>query len=753
MDLFIEPELTFEKVASEVTLPEDPNAWPNEILQELYKQVPYIADFEPHVVMDRVDAERGFGFGHVEVMNKTEIQRGVSPEGMEAAGIRQARIPVIIKDRKLQPFDVVITEDSQMLPLTEPRLRQAIFRPQAFDITARTPGDMSMIGQLYPPYRQNYGFGGGGATMSVGMGKSGSELSWPDVAPYLPSNFILARMKTKVASFDQYMKDRPASSVAKDMGNPDAGERVSDPAAEKQGTEYSTVKENPNPTHGESVKQASILSAILPTMNESDYNHFFDELRDGNLRLALIKNGSATSVCLKTLADFTPMSTEKTAHAVLDNWPTDVLQVRRGEHGYCVKTASSKCWMPRERVMDRGELVRFAGEKIALEVDQNGSVTATDGAAVGAQPQPEEDQYEMIKDFGIYKVKDSTGRELIGYVFPNLIDTDGKPLPLFLFTNGSQVAVQGEIVGINVGGGASIPEGEPRGHGVFYELLTNGRAQATIPMTIQAQLTSPTQDGDGGETTMRAETFDGRPLDVRVQENISKIVPMDGTMLVPAGLNWLPLDNAEEVVLVSQVEQAQAQKQAASRSPFLEVKIRAGGVDSFSFEGLPVEKLARDSRSFLSTDDALFLLGSLGVDLSYAVEKLGQAAAWSTPVSVHVGRNLTLPGELVKSSYASAETKLAGTKSLRVSLIKEAAVIPDPMAVDTVLSLGFINPENIGTFISYLPTLDEGQKKMCELLIASRLGLRDVPPSALEKAIRATEEVIEGLKVMAFQKN
>ena len=73
------------------------------------------------------------------------------------------------------------------------------------------------------------------------------------------------------------------------------------------------------------------------------------------------------------------------------------------------------------------------------------------------------------------------------------------------------------------------------------------------------------------------------------------------------------------------------------------------------------------------------------------------------------------------------------------------------MAVDTVLWLGFINPENIGVFISYLPALDEAQKKMCELLLASRLGLRDVPTMALEKAIKATENSIEGLKVLAFQ--
>ena len=174
-NLFIDSALTFEKVASETALPEDPNVWPNEILQELYKQVPYIADFDPHVVMDRVDAERGYAFGHVEVVNKSEIQRGADPQAMAAAGIKQCRIPIIVKNRKMQPFDILVTEDSKMLPLTEARLRQAVFRPQAFDVTSQTPGDTCMIGQLYPPFRQNYGFGGGGATMGAGgMGKQGS---------------------------------------------------------------------------------------------------------------------------------------------------------------------------------------------------------------------------------------------------------------------------------------------------------------------------------------------------------------------------------------------------------------------------------------------------------------------------------------------------------------------------------------------------------------------------------------------------
>ena len=90
--LFFEPDVHFEKVASEVMLPEDANSWPNELMQELFKQCPYIADFEPHVTMDRVDAERGFGFGHIEMQNKTEIQHGAEPEAMRPAGIKKARV-------------------------------------------------------------------------------------------------------------------------------------------------------------------------------------------------------------------------------------------------------------------------------------------------------------------------------------------------------------------------------------------------------------------------------------------------------------------------------------------------------------------------------------------------------------------------------------------------------------------------------------------------------------------------------------
>jgi hypothetical protein len=664
MDLFITPKLQFEKVAAEYALPEDPNAWSNEVLQELFKQAPYVADYEPAIVLDKVDAERGYGFGHVEVSNKTEIQPGATVAGLEAAGIKHVKIPILIKNRRLQPFDVMINETGEVLPLTEGRLRAAIFRPASFDITGKTPGDMSMVGQLYPPFRQNFGFGGGGGVMSAGMGKEGSA-------------------------------------------------------------------------------QGSLLETILPTILSEHYEEFFTKIASSDMQAAYVANRCFTQPALKKLAMW-----EKAELPEPDVTPT-IVQISKLDVGYAVKTASHHFWAPKTETWDRGQVCKTFGTKVAMDVDMNGSMT------MGLdEPKPaldtEVDKYDFIKEFGIYKCRTEDGKDIIGYVFPNLIDVDGTPLPLYLFTNGSEKAVQGDLVGINVGGGASLFEGPPRGTGCFYQLLPNGRAQATIPMTIVATLASP---GESSGVTLHARTFDGRQIEVEVQPNIQKVLGVGDTkMLVPETMCWLPLDSAKDVSLLGDPDTADAQTKMASVNPVLTIEIRSSGPDSFSLSGLPIEKLASEQRNFLTFDEALFILGAAGADLKQSCEKLASALQWNATFSVQADRGIVTDRQMMESSVKVAAQVLSKIPDLRQDLVKEAAAIPDPTTVDTVLSLGFINPENISSFIAYLPKIDGAQKKMCELLLVSRLGLRDLPTSALEKAIRATEEVIQGLKVLAFQK-
>jgi hypothetical protein len=753
MDLFIEPSLAFEKVAAEVALSEDPNGWPNEIVQELYKQVPYVADFDPNVVLDRVDAERGFGFGHIEISNKTAMQQGAGPDALEAAGVRHARIPIIIRDRKLAPFDVIVTSDSKMLPLTEARLRQAIFRPQAFDMTGKQPGDQSMVGQLYPPQRGYMGMGGLGAGEMGKMGGVKQALNVSTVGSYLKKQ----TNPQALAGASKSLLGRGAQQVAEGGAAAAKGQKyllagnIAAQRVQKLGAaEACKACGKEKCACAETGKTASLLEAILPTINESHYHAFFEELSEPGLQAAFMKNAYATAPALKALAEYTPMSTSKTAAALADNVTPSVVQLRHEAGTYVVKSASHKFWAVREQTMSRPEALALFGDKTVLAADLSGSATLATGE--GTQEQAEDDKAELITQFGIYKVQDDSGRHLIGYVFPNLLDVDGKALPLALFTNGSQAAVQGEIVGINVGGGASLFEGEPRGYGCFYEVLPNGRAQATIPLHVHATVSRDTMaDSDPGITLM-AETFDGREIQVLVQPNITRVVAgEEGHMLVSTTMRWLPLEKAESVGLTSDPETFS--KTAQATRPFASVLIRSGGVDSFSFDGMPIAKLAEEARSFLTTDESMFLLGALGVHPEYGAKKLAEALTGERPIEVKVARHLRPASESYEQAKKEAAALLASFPPLRRVLTKEAAVIPNPTAVDTVLSLGFLNPENAGVFVAYLPTLDDAQGKMCELLVAARLGLPEIPVSALERAVRSMEDVIEGLRVLAFSES
>ena len=712
MDLFVSPKLTFVKLGSEVEMPEDPNAWPKEILQQLYKQVPYISDFEPHINMDRVDAERGYGFGHVEVSNQSEAQMGTPPDQLDAAGIREVRIPIIIREGKLQPFDVLVTDDSKMKPLTESRLRQAIFRPQQFDVTSKTPGDQSMIGQLYPPYRQNHGGGGGGVSIPE-MGKTSSALEeW---------------LEKEASATDEYF----ATSLKHG----------------RLGKESMTVSANVG-LDGEwdgEVKEASIplmLPAILGTINTSDLNRFTEELeKSAELKAAYLANSANTVGALSTLMT---IEAEKRASIIQDVRPT-VTQVMKAPVGYVVKTANHNYWEPKLEELNRGEVVERYGTKIALDADTAGSVTMMEGEGVEEGDSDMAPEIAPVHEFGLYKVQSMDGKELIGYVIPNLLDVDGTPMPLSLFTNGSQSTVQADILGVPAGEGFELPTGDvPTGYGCFVSQNEQG-IQATIPIDIQNSATTPEEP-----TTFSGETFDGSPIEVSVQPNIQVVMGTeDGKMLVPEHWKWLPLNQSDAVDLASSEEEAP--KEASAQRALATVQVRCTGQDSFSVNGPLIDKLAHDEREFLSLDSTMFLLSGLGVKPDYAIQKLGEAYNGSAPVSVRVGRGIKLANAQRMESVKIASERMKQLPNLRRNLVKEAAVISDPIAVDAVLSLGFINPENLMTFISYIPTLEEAQSKMSELLIASRVGLQAVPEGALERAIRGTEEVLEGLKILAFQ--
>lgn len=768
--LFLESSLDFEKTSAQTQLPEDPNSWPQEVLQELYKQAPYIADFSPHVVMEKVDGEQGYGLGHVEVANQTEIQTATSPEMMQAAGVRQVRIPIVIKDGMLQPFDLLVSDDSKILPLTEVRIRQAIFRPQAFDVTSRTPGDQSMIGQLYPPYRQNQGFGGGGTMMNVGMGKEGSALE---------------QFLTKTAEAGHCegcpggdCKCKCAMCKTACMGKT-AG-ALSDFADQFVGADYLHAKEGASQTrYGKKVasgaarvgmmdellaktasvreriskmkKMGSVMEAILPTLNESDVLEFKRTITLPELQGMLYKNAQTITPFIQLVLE-RPVR-QKTASVFTHLLQPSVVQLRRMDEGYRVKAASHLCWEPLVQQVDRGEAVRRFGEKVVIAADLNGSVTLAEGADA-FEPEPEEGDADLmgatpVTQPGCYKVRTPDGRETVGYVIPNLVDVDGTVLPIALFMNGEEASVQTDIVGVPCDEHPDLPEADvPRGRGVFATADGPEGPIATVPLTIDATLAGV---GSGEPMSYRAESFTGQQVLVSCQPNIQMVQNVDGKMLVPESWRWVPLDHAKEVAVESDEE---GLKMASLERDLGSVHLVSAGGATFSLRGDHVTKLGHDEREQLGIDDTMFLLGGLGVDLGYATRKMAQAIGGEAPVRVRVGREIKLASDERAAALERARGVLDSFPIARQQLFKEAATLGDPQAVDTVLSLGFLNPENLNTFISYLPVLEDAQGKLCDILLASRLGnLIDTPEGAIERAVRSVEAVLEGLKALAFQQN
>jgi hypothetical protein len=720
MPLFHEPKTVFTKLAAETTLPEDPNMWQDEVLQEVYKQVPYLADFNLEVVMETVDGERGYGLGHVEVMSKSEAPMTSPEDQQQAAGIRKARIPVIIKDGKLAPFDVVITDDAKAMPLTESRMRQAMFRPHAFDVTSKTPGDQSMIGQLYPPYRQNYGFGGGGVAMSAGMGgKTASK---------------------KIASLEGYLALLQEEHLAK---------TASAPAKDVKGTKVPKFEEAAAKDEKDSCgyKMGSILEAVLPTANISDVASFKESMLEYGVKEAYLLN-AATYDAVELISKADPPTLEKRAAAIMSRIKPSVVQVvKLASGGYTMKTASHHTWAPVVEHMDRGELVRRVGVKIALATDTAGAVTVGGEDGVSEETNEAAPAAGPISSAGMYSVKTVDGADLTGVVIPNLVDIDGKALPISLFTDGKSAAVQSDMVGVPVGEYSpppTVPAEQAQGHGCFY-MEYGGIPCATLPLTLGAVLAG---NGVDDMPKFDAETFDGRPVQVSVQPYAQQILNVEGLMIIPQGWTWLPLDQAAEVELAE--NGADIGKTASLQAKLASVEVSAGGPDSFSVRGFAVEKLALDERQFLNQDDCLFLLTGLGTDPGYALKKMAQAYG-KGPQQVRIGHTLKLAHEVQGQSYVNAAQFLESVPVYRHRMWKEAAALPDPIAVDSVLSLGFINPENLATYIGYLPTLDEAQRRLCELLIGARLGMRELSEGAIERAIRALEDVIEGLKVIAFQ--
>ncbi len=670
MSMFLsDPELSFEKVSG-IELEEDTNQWPRQVLSELYRTLPAVADYLPSVKFTTIDEEQGMALGIVELTNTTSA--AVETQPVTDAVPARALVPVIVKGHKLLPLDILLTAGGRFLPLNETRLREAMFRPSTFELATPDKNDHSLWAMFHPPGRSDNSYGSG---MSFASQGGAQYISGPGM---------------KFA-----MLDRIAASILE----VDAAALASD------------------------------LEAVPGLLKAAADNPV--------LTAALRKIAEAQLLSTKTASDY-----KDTVKAL---YPAQVLQLgyEPRTDQYWAKVANRELGNVDTHHMGRGAFLKFAGADLTNRVDTEGTITVSKPVVVVADA----DGYppKIITSTGRCTVYEAgSGKEHSGWVFTDLMDGSGTRVPLAVFVGATLRAFQDQIVGGASNGvdvGSEIPNEPPKGLGCFYFGASAHSTVATVPLHVRGYVADTKAAREGYYDCL---DLTGTPVRVRLSTGTRGVIAVPGKneLILPHTAGFFSLPNNAPALVAQGAPSAEMERATEKKAARLVYR----GNDTF---GLMIEPgtLAKHAGAELDQDTAMFALCLGGLGAAEASQLLTQAEKRGS-ISLHLQE---LGGLDLSAQKLAAEKRSSEARALRCNLIKEAAKLQDAMTVDSVLSLGFINAENVKTYVAQIPHLEKALSMLCQLVVAARLGLSEVPESACGRAARGMDDTLQGLKALALR--
>lgn len=754
MDLYLDrhPDLVkeFRKEAGfSARLSDQAETWAEEATSELLKQHPYFSDYELSPLLDRTEPQRGYGFGYVDITNRTE-----RPEAEhEEAGIPHIRVPIVVQERQLRPFSIFL-DGERVMPLNEDRVRNTLFQPNTFDLSVVPPVDPTLVENFMPPTRSGIGVGGEYKTASARFSEKVKQAFSHITAEQwsaLYKNPKIQKLLQTVGKYDHPEVDNMVFEIAAKRYGYHAKSASARPlamAADKMAprVKKSGFDSNHVPATTD-IKIASVkpplLKAIAGTIDETSARAFIDKLA----------NDKTLQVGFKHVKDLLVDVFDNTKRASVDDRlqiiadeisPTVVTMQRLPGGSFLVKAANVNAFaggpQTQGQVMPEQQVAQDLGPGVTDQMKPGQTATATADPVQNTDPAAGFDG-QPVAEFGEYTVQDTLGNTLMGWVIPQLLAWDGNfsPMSVALFTNGSAYAMQDSIIGKMVGKGVGMPVDEPRGEGVFYNVNNEG-VLATCPLTVNSAMAGP----DGRPMYQGVDPF-GNPVVVRTVAGLLNPERISNAeYALPEGWQFMRLNNQTQLAGAQQA--GQQDKTTAAREKKSSVTLFYNGAYQLVGE-CGLDKIATEYRYDLDAVSAEFMLGLLGVDGSVAKQKVAEARK-KGEVKLAGLKTITLLGERHAQAVKHASAFLAEFPDLRKDLIKEAATIHDEGTVDKVLALNFINPENIGTFVDYLPEMEEASEQLAEMLIHSYLGMETLPESALERSMRGMEEVVSSLKAM-----
>lgn len=661
-----------------VPINKDASVWDAEITTKVKKVVP-ADNIDISVIWNTKDENKGYGLGSAVVVAKRGKSRFI--------------IPVIVKEFKLAPLDVMIT-NSKAMRLTEENAEESLFSGGIGDMSSRDASN-GIIGSDPNGWMPN-DFSDYSRAEVTYQKSSGIKL---DLA-ILNGNWGILKRASEDGSdpiFTDYVN--AWSSVE---GLERAKQSLSDPGVMNK--------------YAEGDKQI-----FVEFMNDISTDQVKKEKRDGS-------------------------AVESSCHDPMPPGRKIEVVKKVGPDAYVMLSSSIENFAPAMDLKD-GENVRVI---LTSQLKNEGAVDAVVAAleAAGTSgvtvPWPKDDEDVVLgtqeaiggDKWGVYDAYDQASNPARGVLFTRVMDANGdvKDRKVFLTSAGGgkqnpsfapkpvplaePTLYNEDLLEIR-----DAPSAGDYGYLILKDLLIG-------PFDIMSMSKDRWTD-----TEYRANiaTADGSTKVLSTSEYIQGVSVSKNGLRVSDKFKWANVSNIKKYVT------APALKKEAS------VYYDRGRYTLSGF-GVPAEWSTN-----LKEAEAKFTLASHGL----GIQKISQALLMAKQAgSVDIAG---LKGQRqIEKSASSAWSDRAWEKFSQQfdhgdhDFVKLASMFDRLDTVDKVLGLNFISKANIARFVSAIPLLKDALEELVRLLVVSRIGATEVPEEAISQTIDSMSEVIDGLESLSL---
>lgn len=568
---------------------------------------------------------------------------------------------------------------------------------------------------------------------------------------------------------DLYIQDgnwRPvdAQDIVNAISSPDIGiDLVDEKDIPPTAASGMTTKVNPPGSYGTGTGIVSTLANKVASQQPEVTQMLLETIENNKEILSMLKKNAAARTAMLNMLDkpykeTITMSQELEKHANANPFAgSDAVITSVGRGKFVVKYAKRGSLNIEESVFNGNEL---AGLMKAAGVNSKRILDELVQRKIATTWEEGEDlqlkKFASVTSPGLaVESFTSSDFEKVGSLILGVIKESGKRLALH--GNGSY-SVQDSVYGRELGDGTNVQlnyktaEDIAAGDTIAVPISKTGEVLNFIdPILVEKVAVQGTDKicigrvGNKSVTVVATSTKIAAPVRAKYVPETLMAPKSNETWYVPATSKVISLPPKVASVVADHKEATSTAAFSAMRNgkklPFTSAKMWKLGSGASS---VAVKFAAKEPR-LISDAEALIYL-----------RKSGEAKPLEELVKMAAGivKSIDLVGAIgqdvdVKKKVEDKET-LKRVKDLKekisaVSTLKIAALLEDEEDVDSVLSLNYLTPENLGEFKAAVPKLKDTEQMLSKLLMSTRLGNSVVGEQDVKTTLRTLHEIIKEL--------